>query len=111
MLASVAVLADQWRTEEINVNTNRMVLTLGDEYRQPCRFDGFWTAPNPDATYTNVTTLTVTRGQYTWYSLTSYPTNGVLRVSGLDLPVQYGDVVAFTNNYTTGKLYLHFKVE
>lgn len=111
LAAAGTAVADKWRSEPITVNTNRMVLTLRDEYAQPCRFDGFWTAPSPVAAYTNTVTVTVTRGLYTWYSLTSYPTNGVLRVSGLDLPVQYGDVIAFTNNYTTGKLILHFRQE
>jgi hypothetical protein len=111
LLAAGTAVADKWRSETITVSTNRMVLTLRDEYLQPCRFDGFWTAPSPVAAYTNVTTLTVTRGQYTWYTLTSYPTNEALRVSGLDLPVQYGDVIAFTNDYTTGKLILHFRQE
>lgn len=109
LLAAGTAVADKWRTEDITVNTNRMVLTLTDEYLQPCRFDGFWTAPSPVAAYTNTVTVTVTRGLYTWYSLTSDQTNEVLRVSGLDLPVQYGDVIAFT--YTTGKLILHFRQE
>ena len=111
LLAAGTAVADKWRSETITVNTNRMVLTLGDEYRNGARFDGFWTAPSPRLDTNNTVTVTVTRGQYTWYTLTSYPTNEALRVSGLDLPVQYGDVIAFTNDYATGKLILHFRQE
>ena len=58
LLAAGTAVADKWRSEPITVNTNRMVLTLGDEYAQPCRFDGFWTAPSPVAAYTNTVTVT-----------------------------------------------------
>jgi len=111
IVAGGAVLADAWRTELVTVTTNRMTFTLGSEYLKGCRFDGYWHAPNHLSSYTNTTAFGVERGRYVWAPRSDTYTNAPLAVGGLDLPVQHGDVLAFTNDFTTGLIYLHFRME
>lgn len=110
-LACYSALAESWLTVPVKVTTNRVAVTLGNEFTPPKVLLGYWQAPNAEASYTNSLTFTLTRGRYDWFSRTDAFTNGPLRVTGLDLLVQQGDVLVFTNDFATGVLYLNYQVD
>lgn len=106
-----AALAESWLTVPIQVTTNRVAVTLGNEFTPPRTLSGYWQAPNAEASYSNSLTFTLTRGRYDWYTRTDAFTNGPLRVTGLDLLVQQGDVIVFTNDFSTGVVYLNYRMD
>ena len=112
LLAAFSVaLAESWLTVPVNVTTNRVAVTLGNEFAVPHLLSGYWQAPNAESSYTNSLTFTLTRGRYDWYTRTDAFTNAPLRVTGLDLMVKQGDMLVFTNDFTTGVLYLNYQVD
>ena len=111
LFAALSAAGERWLTVPVQVTTNRVTVTLGNEFAQACLLTGYWQAPNDNAAYTNSLTFTLTRGRYDWYTRTDAFTNGPLRVTGLDLLVQQGDVLVFTNAFTTGVLYLNYQVD
>lgn len=106
-----AALAETWVTVPVQVTTNRVSVTLGNEFTPPRLLSGYWQSPNAEASYSNSLTFTLRRGRYDWFSRTDAFTNGPLRVTGLDLLVQQGDVIVITNDFTTGILYLNYRMD
>ena len=111
IVLACAALAETWVTVPVQVTTNRVSVTLGNEFTPPRLLSGYWQSPNAEASYSNSLTFTLRRGRYDWFSRTDAFTNGPLRVTGLDLLVQQGDVIVITNDFTTGILYLNYRMD
>ena len=109
IVLACAALAETWVTVPVQVTTNRVAVTLGNEFTPPKVLLGYWHAPG-DAN-ANLLTFTLLRGQQEWYTRTDAFTNNVIRVVDLGLIVKQGDVLVFTNAFTTGVLYLNYQVD
>ena len=107
-LACYSALAESWLTVPVKITTNRVAVTLGNNFTP--KVLGVL-AGRTRGVYSNSLTFTLRRGRYDWFSRTDAFTNGPLRVTGLDLLVQQGDVIVITNDFTTGVLYLNYQVD
>ena len=109
LFAALSAAGERWLTVPVQVTTNRVAVTLGNEFTPPKVLLGYWHAPG-DAN-ANLLTFTLLRGQQEWYTRTDAFTNNVIRVVDLGLIVKQGDVLVFTNAFTTGVLYLNYQVD